>query len=247
MLNIHDMVLGISNIAFPRIDGHENWDLFPYGNELTETIKTPTQLKAFSALYIDVPGDGSCFYHCIAKAFQDNRKTFDKNLKKIIDGYMIAYLFSKDIIDVDDMNEKTSDLYAIDADLIRYICGINIDDEDLEYYNHIAMANNNNTFNTKKDLVDSIIDSNDFADFVEIRTLITKGFQNVLGIFIIDHSIKDNIVHFPKEWTDNKKYNIILERKNLHYRLVQIIKNNTRQNTLINHKTAIKFIDNYNI
>ena len=196
---------------------------------------------------VNVPGDGSCFYHCIAKALQECRAYLDKNFVKLINSYMLTYLYCNNKIDVDDIDEKICENYPITYKLIRYICGTKIDDDDFESHNMILMADNKTPLKEKKDLVNNIIESNDFAECVEINTLITKGFGSFIGIFIIDDSVENNIVYISEEWTKDKIHYIILKRESLHYNLVQTKLYNTRRNLLLDYKTAHEFIKTYNI
>jgi hypothetical protein len=187
---------------------------------------------------IEQPGDGSCFYHCIASAFESCKHIFNSEFRRNINAYMLAYLYSRNQITVEQMNQDIAEQHTITANLIRYICGTNIDNDDLEVYNAMLAADDQKTVQSKEELADAIMNSDIFADFIELRILMTKAFNQKLGIVVFDNTVDNGIVYMPAEWTRNKPYNILLLRDNEHYTLIRVTRNNTRLGTLVDSFTA---------
>ena len=199
----------------------------------------------WSAYLIHVPADGSCFFHCIAKALELHRDTLDKKFIKMMNSYMLSYLYSTGQITNDQIDESVCASHGFDAGLIRYICATNVTSDDLELYNAIQAADESETVASKKDLINFIMTEDKFADFVEIKILSTVGFKDQLGIFVFDSCIEGSIVSLPSEWTRNKRYNIILLRRNEHYYLIETSKRNRKIGTVINSKLATEFIKEF--
>jgi|SRR6476646_896891 len=212
--------------------------------EISSSVKAP-ECQKWSVDVIDVPADGSCFFHCIARAFQSFRNQFESKFKKMIDNYMVGHLYALNCITADEIDVKVCDDYAIDSDLIRYICAIKVTQDDLELYNSILAADNQETIKSQQELVESIMLDDRFADCIEIKILSTIAFENQFGIYILDGTVADGVVFMPPEWTNDKNYNVILVRHHEHYSLLEIIKNNTRMGKIVSSKVANEFIEEY--
>lgn len=194
---------------------------------------------------IDSKPDGSCFYHCIAAALEEACPQIDKSFKRNITSYVLAYLYSINCITLDEMSEEIGDQFEIDASMIRYICGALVDDDDLETYNMMRAADNEKPIRNLKQLTEVIMNTNAFADFVEMRILMTKAFDHRLGIIVFDHTTDTGLVSMPAEWTHNKRYVIMLLREHEHYQLLRVYKNEKDMGTVVDSDCAHAFINEY--
>jgi hypothetical protein len=80
--------------------------------------KNYKQYNSIKGIYIDVPGDGSCLYHCIAKALEECRDLLDAEFTNIINGYILSYLCTNNEINIDEINDETCKLHIITSDII---------------------------------------------------------------------------------------------------------------------------------
>jgi hypothetical protein len=180
-----------------------------------ETPKTP-----ITKTLIDVPMDGSCFYHCIVKALSSRDFTdpsyqdICEILKPIVENYIQTHEEQEqETQDHEEENQQQGD----DKDIFRYSIAQIATEEDYQNYKILQQAEEGNIpLNSLEELKKTLAYSNEYANHISIQ-LIFRLFQGLLGIYIY----KNNTLVSPREWHE-KKYNLVLELlENQHYNLVQ--------------------------
>jgi len=166
-------------------------------------------------ILIDVPMDGSCFYHCIVKALSSRDFTdpsyqdICEILKPIVENYIQTH---------EEQEQETPDQQqGDDKDIFRYSIAQIATEEDYQNYKILQQAEEGNLpLNSLEELKKTLAYSNEYANHVSIQ-LIFRLFQGLLGIYIY----KNNALISPREWHE-KKYNLVLELlENQHYNLIQ--------------------------
>lgn len=166
---------------------------------------------------IDVPMDGSCFYHCIVKALSSRDFTDPSYqdicdiLKPIVENYIQTHETEQE------NQQENHQQQGDDKDIFRYSIAQIATEEDYQNYKILQQAEEGNIqLNSLEELKKTLAYSNEYANHVSIQ-LIFRLFQGLLGIYIY----KNNALISPKEWHE-KKYNVVLELlENQHYKLVQ--------------------------
>lgn len=184
-------------------------------NQKPENPNPETPKPQITKTLIDVPMDGSCFYHCIVKALSSRDFTdpsyqdICEILKPIVENYIQTH---------EEQEQETPDQQqGDDKDIFRYSIAQIATEEDYQNYKILQQAEEGNIqLNSLEELKKTLAYSNEYANHVSIQ-LIFRLFQGLLGIYIY----KNNALITPKEWHE-KKYNLILELlENQHYNLVQ--------------------------
>ena len=178
-------------------------------NPNPETTKNPI-IKTL----IDVPMDGSCFYHCIVKALSSRDFTdpsyqdICQILKPMVEKYIQTHEQDQEIPEQDQCD---------DTDIFKYSISQIATEEDYQNYKILQQTEEGNIqLNSLEELKKTIAYSKEYANHISIH-LLFRLFQGLLGIYIY----KNNALISPKEWKE-KKYNIVLELlDNQHYNLVQ--------------------------
>jgi hypothetical protein len=175
----------------------------------------PTPKTPITKTLIDVPMDGSCFYHCIVKALS-SRDFTDPSYQDICDilkPMVENYIQTHEEEETQDQQQQQGD----DKDIFRYSIAQIATEEDYQNYKILQQAEEGNiSLNSLEELKKNLAYSNEYANNLSIQ-LIFRLFQGLLGIYIY----KNNTIVSPKEWQE-KKYNVILELlENQHYNLVQ--------------------------
>ena len=181
-------------------------------NQKPETQNSPTKSL------IDVPMDGSCFYHCIVKALSSRDFTdpsyqdICEILKPMVENYIQTHE-EQETHQTEQENQQQGD----DKDIFRYSIAQIATEEDYQNYKILQQAEEGNLpLNSLEELKKTLAYSNEYANHVSIQ-LIFRLFQGLLGIYIY----KNNTLISPREWHE-KKYNLVLELlENQHYNLVQ--------------------------
>ena len=171
--------------------------------------ETPTTAKTL----IDVPMDGSCFYHCIVKALS-SRDFTDPSYQDICE---ILKPIVENYIQTHEEQENQQQQQGDDKDIFRYSIAQIATEEDYQNYKILQQAEEGNLpLNSLEELKKTLAYSNEYANHVSIQ-LIFRLFQGLLGIYIY----KNNALISPREWHE-KKYNLVLELlENQHYNLIQ--------------------------
>ena len=172
---------------------------------------------------IDVPMDGSCFYHCIVKALSSRDFTdpsyqdICEILKPIVENYIQTHEENQEQETKDHEEENQHQQQGDDKDIFRYSIAQIATEEDYQNYKILQQAEEGNLpLNSLEELKKTLAYSNEYANHVSIQ-LIFRLFQGLLGIYIY----KNNALISPREWHE-KKYNLVLELlENQHYNLIQ--------------------------
>jgi hypothetical protein len=173
-------------------------------------------------ILIDVPMDGSCFYHCIVKALSSRDFTdpsyqdICEILKPIVENYIQTHE-EQETHEENHEQENPEQQQGDDKDIFRYSIAQIATEEDYQNYKILQQAEEGNLpLNSLEELKKTLAYSNEYANHISIQ-LIFRLFQGLLGIYIY----KNNTLISPKEWHE-KKYNLVLELlENQHYNLVQ--------------------------
>ena len=196
----------------------------PQPSNLKPKTQTQTQTQnPKPKTFIDVPMDGSCFYHCIVKALSSRDFTdpsyqdICEILKPIVENYIQTHEENQEQETQDHEEENQQQQQGDDKDIFRYSIAQIATEEDYQNYKILQQAEEGNIpLNSLEELKKTLAYSNEYANHVSIQ-LIFRLFQGLLGIYIY----KNNALISPREWHE-KKYNLVLELlENQHYNLVQ--------------------------
>ncbi|CAN0298913.1 unnamed protein product, partial [Ectocarpus sp. 6 AP-2014] len=167
---------------------------------------------------VEVPADGSCFFHSIATAMDE---TIDmwydiEELRVPMEMYWDAYTTG-----------NTAGSEGISSSLIRFMCAKNIDEDMLVTYNaeaqyrkHTLKDRSALVFNSTQDLHNHVLKADTWADHAVFSAFL-KSLNFRCGLVVIDPEC-GGVKYLPPDWTKRKSLYIFLLRKRDHYSILRL-------------------------
>lgn len=161
---------------------------------------------------LPVDADGSCFYSSIAIALNESIQIWGKNkkVKRILRNHWHRFL---------DLGLESPDNFT--PKFVRYITSTHIDQDDLEAYNNIAIADGKAQFDTITELAAYVLNTNCWIDTVTFGAFL-KSLGCSVAVVVIDHEVKIPLCVL-EELTRNKDFYICLWLQDYHYQPIQLV------------------------
>ena len=213
------------------------------GNSLADDVvashASVTLYEEWRMSEVEVPADGSCFFHCIATAMdEDTDVWYDiEELRAPMERYWQAYT-----------NGAAVACAGVTSSLIRFMCAENIDDELLLKYN-VEAQYRKETLKEKgvvvyKDMQQfkrHVLRPDTWADH-SIVSAFLKSLNFRCGLAVIDPEC-GGITYLPPEWTKRKPLYIFLLRKRNHYSVLRLEKRGMDLNLCVSYADTKAFVD----
>ena len=175
--------------------------------------------STWGAEIIETPRDGSCFFTAIAIAMNDAVDMWCAidELRTPMEKYWDLY------------HENTSEsLTEVTADLVRFMCSQNIDQDILVMFNEEAnfmrttQKIKTKIFETEEQLGKHMRKKSTWGDQAALRAFL-KSLNLECGVIIFDDKV-GGMIRLPEEWTKDKKAYICLRREVDHYNVIRFWK-----------------------
>jgi hypothetical protein len=168
---------------------------------------------------IEMPPDGSCFYHCLDYCLSerpDYQRLLNKWGKKM--NRYIDEIVEKHDVDI----EKVFDGLSEHVRILRYATSLHITQEDFDNYLILCMGEDENvSYENVYEFCTGVFFKHDYVNQVVIHVLLrflNQELMDEIGVYILI----DEQIQSPQEWR-NKPYNIMCEFINgNHYNVVHI-------------------------
>lgn len=168
---------------------------------------------------IEMPPDGSCFYHSVDYCLSE-RLDYQRLLKKW-GKKMNRYM--NEIVEKHDVDiEKVFDGLSENVRILRYATSLHITQEDFDNYLILCMGEDENvSYENVYHFCTGVFFKHDYVNQVVIHVLLrflNQELMDEIGVYILI----DEQIQSPQEWR-NKPYNIMCEFINgNHYNVVHI-------------------------
>lgn len=169
---------------------------------------------------IDVPADGSCFFHSIAMAMDECLEAWHdiEELRVPMERYWQAYTNSTDNNDS-----------RVTSSLIRFMCAENIDQDMLDKYNAEAQYRKHTlkergvvVYTSMREFREHVLKPHTWADHASFNAFL-KSLNFRCGLVVFDTEC-GGISYLPPQWTRRKLLYIFLLRRRNHYSVLRIEK-----------------------
>jgi hypothetical protein len=181
---------------------------------------------------VPVPADGSCFFSSIAIALNESVESWKhhKKIKEMLKTHWHNYL-SLGFESPDNFTPK----------FIRYITSMNIDDDDLSWYNDIAQADGKNKMDTADDLAEHVLLSDCWVDTTMFGAFL-KSLDCRVAVVVLDHELKQPL-NIPDNLTKDKDFYICLWLQDDHYQPMQLVYKTHELGALVSRDSIRKFME----
>lgn len=181
---------------------------------------------------LPVDSDGSCFYSSIAIALNESMQIWGKNkkVKRILRNHWYRFL---------ELGLESPDNFT--PKFVRYITSTQIDQDDLEACNNIAIADNNAQFDSIPELADHVLNTNCWIDTVTFGAFL-KSLGCSIAVVVIDHEIKEPLCVL-EELTHNKDFYICLWLQDYHYQPIQLVYKGEDLQLCVSRESILAFMN----
>lgn len=188
---------------------------------------------------VEVPADGSCFFHSIAIAMDE---TIDmwydiEELRVPMERYWDAYAKGQ--------KEKCE---GISSSFIRFMCAKNIDEDMLVTYNAEAQYRKHTlhdksalVFNSTQELKNHVLKGDTWADHA-IFSAFLKSLNFRCGVVVIDPEC-GGVKYLPPDWTKRKSLYIFLFRRRNHYSILRLERDGVDLQLCVSYADTKAFVD----
>lgn len=213
------------------------------GNSLADDIiasqTSQTCCDEWRMSEVDVPADGSCFFHCIATAMDENIDAWYniEELRVPMEHYWQAYTDGAAVASA-----------GVTSPLIRFMCAENIDEELLLKYNVEAQYRKETlkergvvVYRDMQQFKRHVLEPDTWADH-SIVSAFLKSLNFRCGLVVIDPEC-GGITYLPPEWTKRKPLYIFLLRKRCHYSVLRLEKYGRDLDLCVSYSDTKAFVD----
>lgn len=181
---------------------------------------------------VPVPSDGSCFFSSIAFALNKSVESWgnNKKLKNILRTHWHNFL---------DLGLEDPDYFT--AKFVRYITSISIDQDDLNCYNDIAVADGNTKIESADDMAEHVLLSNCWVDTTTFGAFL-KSLDCLVSVVVIDHEIKQPL-YMLNALTKQKEFYICLWLQDNHYQPMQLVYRGQELGAFVSRDVILKFME----
>lgn len=188
---------------------------------------------------VEVPADGSCFFHSIATAMNETMDMwYDiEELRVPMEAYWEAYSIV-----------ATEKPLGITPSLVRFMCSENIDDDTLLTYNAEAQYRKHTledrgavVFENTKDLKMHVLKGDTWADHAIFRAFL-KSLNFRCGLVVIDPEC-GGVKYLPPCWTKGKSLYIFLLRTRNHYSILRLERDGEDLELCVSYENTKAFVD----
>lgn len=180
---------------------------------------------------VPVPSDGSCFFSSIAIALNESVESWkhSKKITKMLRNHWHSYL---------DLGLESPDYFT--AKFVRYITSMSIDQEDLDWYNNIALADGNKEMDSADDMAEHVLLSDCWVDTTMFGAFL-KSLDCSVAVVVLDHELKEPLTMLDA-LTKNKDFYICLWLQDDHYQPLQLVYKGKELGALVSRESILQFM-----